>query len=121
MFPFAALFTAISDIVSKVVPDPIKKAEIMLKVEELRMRPDFAQIEINKVEASSTNVFVSGWRPAVAWVCVAGLFFTYIIGPVLSMWVPVDHMPEFPIEHMTNLVYALLGLGAMRTVEKIKK
>ena len=59
------------------------------------------QLEVNKVEAAHKNMFVAGWRPAVGWVCVAGMAGNFIVIP------------------MANLM-GMLGLGAMRTVEKAK-
>lgn len=120
IFPFASLFSAVVDIVNKVIPDPVAKSKIMLDLEELKMRPDFAQIEVNKAEAASASAFVAGWRPGLAWVCVVGIAFAYIVSPIMSIYMPETHLPHFPIEHMENLVYSLLGLGAMRSYEKVK-
>lgn len=121
MAGIAPLLAAAADIVGRFIPDPQKKAEAQIEVMKLQMAPDMAQLDINKVEAASENVFVSGWRPALAWLCIVGLAFPYIIGPLMGIWLPEAHMPKFPIEHLENLIYALLGLGAFRTVEKIKK
>jgi len=115
-----AIIGAVTSIVDRIIPDPDKKMELNLALEELKQRPEFAQIEVNQIEAANPNLFVSGWRPAVGWICVAGLLFAYIIGPLLGTFLPEAHVPHFPMDDMINLVYALLGLGAMRSVEKIK-
>lgn len=85
----------------------------------LLAKPHLMQAEINKVEASHKSVFVAGWRPFIGWVCGLGLFSAFLLGPLLSYFgIPI---PDFPMDHMMSLVYALLGLGGMRTYEKLKK
>ena len=54
-----------------------------------------AQTETNKIEAANPNVFVSGWRPALGWVCVAGLFYNFVIFSPLT-WLMLVLAPEVP-------------------------
>jgi hypothetical protein len=75
------------------------------------------QLEINKVEAASPSVFVSGWRPFIGWVCGLACAWNWIGLPILRMYVP-DLTPANLTEMMPVLM-GLLGLGALRTVEKI--
>ena len=85
----------------------------------LLAKPHLMQSEINKVEAGHKSIFVAGWRPFIGWVCGFGLFSAFLVGPLLSYFgIPI---PAFPMDHMMSLVYALLGLGGMRTYEKLKK
>lgn len=88
-------------------------AEVMAK---LATQPAMAQIELNKVEASHRSLFVAGWRPALGWVCVFGLGYAFLAAPTISMFAPT---PEVPTDIMLELVLGMLGLGALRTVEKI--
>lgn len=82
------------------------------------------QTEINKVEAASARFFISGWRPFVGWVCGLGLAFASIGAPLLT-WASdlygtrVD-FPVFDNATLTSLLFGLLGLGALRTAEKVK-
>jgi hypothetical protein len=46
---------------------------------------DLAQVDVNKIEAASSNLFVSGWRPAVGWVGVLGLGHQFL-GHSLMKW-----------------------------------
>lgn len=89
------------------------------------------QIELNKIEAGSDSLYKSGWRPAVGWVCVAGLCFTFIVRPLLPWIVQVagipfgyqstlPPMPEIPMTDLIVLLTGMLGLGTMRTIEKMK-
>lgn len=83
------------------------------------------QIDLNKIDAGSGSMFKGGWRPAIGWVCVCGLAYTFIVKPVLP-WavelfgVSVSPMPSLEIKELMALVMALLGFGGFRMVEKIK-
>jgi len=89
------------------------------------------QVDLNKIEAASDGLFKSGWRPAVGWICVAGLAVTFLFKPLLP-WVCqvgalivgresiVPPIPEIPMGDLLILLSGLLGLGTMRSVEKIK-
>ncbi len=81
-----------------------------------------AQLEVNKVEAAHKSLFVSGWRPAVGWVCVLGMFGNFITIPfsnfVLALIGYDIVIPLVPLETMMPVLMGMLGLGAMRTYEK---
>ena len=83
------------------------------------------QISINREEAKHTSVFVSGWRPATGWICVAGMGFNFIavpIGNFACALAGIDViMPNLDLGEMMPVLLGMLGLGAMRTVEKTKK
>ena len=91
--------------------------------EEVRIRlaqqPDMAQIEINKIEASHRSRFVAGWRPFLGWVCGIGLANMFLINPWLQ-WITGKDGPNLPENIIMELVFALLGLGTLRTIEKIQ-
>ena len=76
------------------------------------------QLEVNKVEAAHNNLFVSGWRPAIGWICGLSLFYSTILSPILGIWFTVP-----PVDNalLTSVLMGMLGLGTMRMVEKIKK
>ena len=90
--------------------------------EEVRIRlaqqPDLAQIELNKVEAAHRSLFVAGWRPAIGWVCGIGLFNMFLINPWIQ-WITSQAGPNLPKDLIMELVFAVLGLGTLRTIEKI--
>ena len=85
------------------------------------------QLETNKIEAGSANWFVAGWRPAVGWVCVFGLFWAYVMQPFVEFAlinikgkIP-DGLPHLDTGTLiSGLLIPLLGLGALRTVEKMQ-
>ena len=83
-----------------------------------------AQIEVNKVEAASSSLWVSGWRPAVGWVCVMGMAGNFMVIPFAN-FVPalldIDvNIPLVPLDTMMPVLMSMLGLGAMRSFEKTK-
>ena len=77
------------------------------------------QAQINSVEAKHRNIFVSGWRPAVGWVCAFALAYNFIIRYLLVWWVGVESAPPaLQMEHLMTVLIGMLGLGGMRTFEK---
>ena len=80
---------------------------------------DSAQADINKIEAASDDKFKSYWRPALGWVCVAGFSYQLLARPFL-LGAGYD-FPPLDMETLSALTFGMLGLGAMRTVEKLKR
>jgi hypothetical protein len=105
--------------------DPAQQLEIESKILELQSQAQSAQNQINLAEAAHPNLFVSGWRPFVGWVCGSGLAYAYILMPLLQWLVTVlgADMPPLPAINTGELVpllTALLGLGGLRTIEKVQ-
>jgi hypothetical protein len=71
-----------------------------------------AQAEVNMKEAESPSLFVSGWRPFIGWVCGFGFVYT-IVQPAL-------HLPAIDTNNIVAILGGMLGLGTMRTIEKVK-
>jgi len=131
------------NIVGVFVPDKTKNLEFTAKIEELMTRAAEAaeqrkhdelmaeidllkaQIDANKVQASSTNIFVAGARPAAMWVCVLGLIYNFLGYPFIRWgnavfeWTSVP--PELDNTTLTWLVAGLFGLTAARSYEKRKR
>lgn len=84
-----------------------------------------SQIEVNKVEAANSNLFVSGWRPFIGWTCGLGMFGNFITIPfanfVLALLEIAIVIPLVPLETMMPVLMGMLGLGAMRSYEKTRK
>jgi hypothetical protein len=109
----------------------LEERKLSLEEKKIDQATDLAQVDINKIEAASTSLFVSGWRPAVGWVGVAGLTYQFL-GYPLMQWVwafgqGVDIIPkglaappDLQIEHLMTLLAGLLGFGGMRSFEKSK-
>lgn len=84
---------------------------------ELALKPAMAQTEISKIEAGHRSLFVAGWRPALGWVCVLGLGYAFLVAPTMQIWTVAPI--AVPTDIMLELVLGMLGLGALRTVEKL--
>jgi len=126
--PVTALFEVGSKVLDRVLPDPAQQAAAKLELMKLQQNGELAQItgqmEINKAEAASSSLFVSGWRPSVGWVCSAGFAVQFVIGP-LAEWgaALAGHPVKFPqmdTGTMMPLLLGMLGLGGMRTAEKMQ-
>ena len=92
---------------------------------ELRQEINKAQIEVYKVEANSNSLFVSGWRPFVGWTCGVALCYHFVLQPFLvfllySSGYQMD-LPVFDMTTLTTILMGLLGLGGLRSYEKVKK
>jgi hypothetical protein len=83
------------------------------------------QVEINKIEAQSPDLFRGGWRPAVGWVCVFALAYHFLIRTI-APWIvdtlgyTASPMPVIDMGSLLTLLGGLLGLGGFRTFEKVK-
>jgi len=117
--------TAVAGItaVGSIVDNLFTSKDEKLTHEEVRIRlaqaPDMAQIELNKIEASHRSRFVAGWRPFMGWVGGFGLANMFLINPWIQ-WITGKTGPNLPESIIMELVFALLGLGTLRTMEKIK-
>ena len=132
----SGLFTAAQSLIERFFPDPEKKAAAQLELLKMQQNGELAllasetdlaklQIQVNVEEAKSTNWFVAGWRPGIGWVCGAGLAYASLIEPfarfIAKVW--FGYTGEFPVistDLTLQILMGLLGLGAMRSVEKIK-
>lgn len=98
--------------------DKQEKAELIQEINK-------AQIEVNKVESGHTSIFVAGWRPFVGWTCGIALCYHFVLQPFLvfllySFGYQVD-LPAFDMTTLTTILMGLLGLGGLRSYEKVKK
>lgn len=136
--PVASIADAAAKIIGLFKLDPTVKAQIEAQIvqsnvdlEKAQLAGELAQVQgqldANVAEAKNANWFVAGWRPAVGWVCVAGLFYSYFLQPFAQFamasfhWAPLGNLPTLDTGTMiSGLLIPLLGLGAMRTVEKVQ-
>jgi len=126
--PVSALLDIGGKVLDRVFPDPAQQSAAKLELMKLQQSGELAQLagqmDINKIEAASSSLFVSGWRPAIGWICGAGFGVQFVIGP-LAEWGSAlyGHPVKFPqmdTGTMMPLLLGMLGLGGMRTAEKIQ-
>jgi hypothetical protein len=109
----------------------LEERRLDLAEKRIDQETDLAQVEVNKIEAASPSVFVSGWRPAVGWVGVLGLAYQFLGYPLMQwLWafgqgydiIPkgLNPPPDLDVEQLMTLLAGLLGFGGMRSFEKHK-
>ena len=121
------LFDLGKGIIDRLFPDPAKKAEAELELLKMSQAGDLqvilAQLSINAKEAESSSIFVAGWRPFVGWICGIGLACATILHNLLEWLSVVRDWPLPPAVDTNTLLYvlgAMLGIGGLRTLEKVK-
>lgn len=131
-----ALLPILGNLMDKLFPDPTAAANAKLQIMQMAQTGELAQLDadtkialgqiaVNQVEASSPSLFVSGWRPFVGWICGFAFAFKFVLGPLVAMLLtaagyPVV-LPVMDFTEMSTILLGMLGLGALRTVEKVKK
>lgn len=126
----SAVLPSVMEVAGRFLPEDKEKRaaaerEIEAQLTTHLAKIDLAQLDINKTEAAHRSVFVSGWRPMIGWTCGAAMALNFLIFPLASfVLAQTGHLVELPNLDMTQMMPVLmgmLGLGGLRTVEKIKQ
>lgn len=128
---FKELISPITDLVGEIVVDKDKRNEINLQIAEIADRADqryheelIAQTEVNKIEAQHASVFVAGWRPFIGWTGGVGIAYTFVLAPFIEFVARAagytQEMPMPDAGQLMTLITAMLGVGAMRSYDKMK-
>ncbi len=128
MFAIDTVITGVLSLVSKFIPDKAKEAELRAQIELYKLTAEYQnateQIKTNQQEAASDSIFIAGWRPYIGWVCGAGLTWHFVVVPVVvfisSVFNHTIPLPAFDTISLINLVLGMLGLGGLRTYEKVQ-
>ena len=126
--PVTAVLEIGGKLIDRMWPDPVQKAAAQFELLKLNQAGELqiigAQLEINKIEASNPSVFVSGWRPAVGWVCVTACAWNWLGLSMLNTMLQVTHslvqLKAADTSEMMPILMALLGIGGYRTIEKLQ-
>ena len=93
-------------------------------LEKIMLQNDGAQINANNTEASNSNLFVSGWRPFIGWICGVGLAWHVFLASMVTFGDQVfgGHLvaPGVPWEDLKWTLGIMLGFGGLRTWEKFR-
>lgn len=138
--PLSAAFDLGKTAIERIWPDPVKRAEEMRKLEELKQKGNLAelnahvqlmlgQLKVNAAEASHKSIFVAGWRPFIGWCGGAALAYQFLLYPLLTwLWalaqafgkIPTEVSPPPVLETgvLFSIVTAMLGIGGMRSYDK---
>jgi hypothetical protein len=120
----------LKDLMDRVIPDPAQKAQLEIQLAQLASAEQerehqevLAQSQTNTAEASNPNLFVAGWRPFVGWVCGAGVAYSFILEPLMEFFAKLDGytggFPALDTSNLMTLMMGMLGLGYLRTKEKL--
>lgn len=106
------------------IPDPVQRAQSLQTLMGALQQWDSQQVEVNKIEAASSNWIASSWRPLIGLACAVTIWMSYIVAPLMTWGFTLAHLPIPPMPkfdaNMMELVYAMLGMGGLRTFEKLK-
>lgn len=127
--PLSTLLEIGGKVVDKLWPDPAQRDAAKLELLKMQQSGELAQLanetilmqmqaDINKIEAASSSIFVSGWRPFIGWICGSGLCYQFLVYPILVAWVP--KITQLDMGTLVTLLAGMLGFGAMRTTEKLQ-
>ena len=126
-------------LVERLVPDPAARDEAQRQIETIISQRETAivaalqeqnkaQSDINLAEASNPSLCTSGWRPAVAWVCLFGMAYSFILAPMVAwgaailgtaLGIAFPSPPTLDSQSMIALLTGLLGLSGLKTAERI--
>jgi len=125
-----ALIGPVTGILDKFIEDKDAKNamahEIATMAEKAAHEAAMAQVEVNKMEAQHRSLFVAGWRPFIGWTCGIALAYHFVLNPLILFgvaWagVEIPTLPEFDMGSLMTVLMGMLGLGGLRTFEKVKK
>ena len=126
MDPISSIAGLANTLITKIWPDPKDQASAEALLIKTQMDAALAQaqqqIDINKIEAGSSNVFVSGWRPFIGWECGSAFALHFLFLPLLNWLAELfghDAIAiPFDMATLSTVLMGMLGLGTMRSVEK---
>ena len=135
MDPVTILLGIGSKVIDKIWPDPAQRDAAKLELMKMQQAGDLAQltaetsvmieqIKVNQAEAQNPSTFVSGWRPAIGWICGAACAWNWIGLPITKVIaVILDHpinLAPADLTEMLPILMGMLGLGGLRTIEKLQ-
>ena len=116
------LIAPVSGLLDKVIPDKDQAAKLAHEIatmgEKHAQEVALQQIEILKLDAKG-NWFQSSWRPLAGYVCVLGLAINFLIAPICAGF--GISIPQADTSVMMPLLLGMLGIGSMRSYDKLKK
>jgi uncharacterized protein YybS (DUF2232 family) len=119
------LIDPISNILDKFVADKDLKVKLQHELNQELHKANMAQVEINKIEANHKSIFVAGWRPFLGWSLSFAMSWHYVLAPLILFIAgftnyQLPQLPEFDMSSLMTVLMGMLGLGGLRTYEKVK-
>lgn len=125
-----ALIGPVTGLLDKFIEDKDQKAKLAHEIATMSERhmqeQIMGQLEINKAEAQHRSIFVAGWRPFLGWGLAFAMIWHFVIAPIVIFGfayagMTAPDLPVFDMDSLLTVLLGMLGLGGLRTVEKIKK
>jgi hypothetical protein len=123
-----SLVQPVTGLLDKFIEDKDQKNQLAHEISTMAERhaQELAkgQLEINKAEAQSRNVFIAGWRPFIGWTCGVAMAYNYVVHPILIFTLAQFNylvaIPALDLSEMMPVLMGMLGLGGLRSFEKYK-
>lgn len=125
---FLSLLPIIGKVIDRIIPDKHAAQKAKQELEVLDQKGELElmlkQIAINANESKHKSLFVAGWRPFIGWACGVTFVYHFLFVPLIHFianlnGVQVD-LPHFQVEGLMTVLLSMLGLGGLRTYEKLK-
>lgn len=119
------LIDPVTKILDKFIEDKDLKLQLQHELNQELHKANMAQVEINKIEAGHRSVFVAGWRPFLGWSLSFAMAWHYVLAPLILFIAgfsgyQLPQLPEFDMASLMTVLMGMLGLGGLRTYEKVK-
>ena len=122
---------AVGNIVDEIYPSDEEREQAKLAIKKVEAELKKRQMDINLADAQSKAGGISGmiqriWRPLIGFSCALAIFWEYVLKQFLMFLIATFNwetkpLPELDMGTLMPLVMALLGMGALRSYEKVKK
>jgi hypothetical protein len=121
--PISAVLDIGGKLIDRFFPDPAERDRAKLELLKMQQAGELAQLAVNAEEAKSGSVFVAGWRPFIGWVCGTACAWNWLGLPITKMALayfghPLTVSPA-DLSEMMPVLMGMLGLGGLRTIEKL--
>lgn len=129
--PITAILNIGNTIIDRVIPDKTAAAQAKAQLLMAEVNGEFSnahdQLTVDSSEAANQSIFVAGWRPFVGWGCGAAFLYAYIVQPMAQVIAVLSHnrfdpklFPVLDMSDMMPVLLGMLGLGAMRSFDKVQ-
>ena len=131
MNPIGAIAAAVGGVIDDLHTSDKERLDAEIELRKIDAGLLQGQMEVNKVEAASSSLFVAGWRPAIGWIGAVALGYQFLLYPLL-VWawallqarglVPAGLQPPpmLDTDALWVVLSGMLGIAGLRSVEKVK-
>ena len=116
-----SLIGPVTGLLDKFIQDKDTKAQLAHDIgtmaEKHGQEIALAQIALNTADAKG-NFFQSSWRPLCGHVCVLGLAVNFLVSPIAAGF--GVEVPQADMSVMMPVLMGMLGLGGLRSFERVK-